>query len=78
MSLSSRFLELVTDSSDGKLSWSKCGAIIAGTAFTYKMVADRPDDWLLWTIYMLTVGGYVVLLKLLNLRYGGGNARTTP
>jgi hypothetical protein len=69
-----RLSELVTDPADGRLSWSRCGAIIAGTTYTYFLAVELPHDWLLWAIYMVTVGGYVVLLKFLHMRYGGGGS----
>lgn len=65
-------LDLIRDTSDNTLSWSKCGTVLACLVFTYKMVRDLPDDFLLWTIYMATVGGFVILLKFLNLKFGGG------
>lgn len=65
-----RILELLTDVQDGRMSHTKIGVIIAGAAFTYKMVADKPDDPYLWLVYMGTVGGYAVAKQLIRQRAG--------
>lgn len=64
-------LSLIKDSKDGKLSHSKIGVLIAGGLFAAKMAGapGMPDDWLLWTVFMATVGGYAVLLKLVASKF---------
>lgn len=63
--------DLVRDSRDGRVSHSKVGVLIAGMVFTLKMLGlldrvfpDTPDDPVLWAVFMGTVGGYAVLLKV--------------
>lgn len=68
--LRTRFLELVTDPVDHRMSHTKIGVMIAGAAFTYKMVLDRPDDPVLWLVYMGTVGGYAVAKQFIHQRFG--------
>ena len=67
-------LDLVRNEGDGSLSASKAGYLVAGVLFTAKMAgilpASAPQDPMLWLVFMGTVGGYAVLLKLIARKYG--------
>lgn len=69
-----RLMELVTDPKDGTLSHTRCGMIIAGTTFTYKMAVDLPDSWELWLVYLGTVGGYGIARQWMAKRAAGGQS----
>lgn len=69
-----RLPELFTDPKDGTLSHTRIGMIIAGAAFTFKMVHDMPDDPLLWLTYLGTVGSYAVARQAVSQRMGSNNA----